>query len=249
MESDDPYQLSIQDALILQRKIFEETNLGDKLGPELHRFHLGHPLSSLWNISSRYAQAIANSIVQLRRYERLLIAWNMIIPRLSDDVREMAFIDYIMPLYHTVVDLPLIIKDQIIHAAVSLKVLSMQDSMVSVQEIKQGEWFNKLAELSMTDSSLRTLIDAINALWEPSEAKTLRDRHGNIHHDVERQFLSDIPFASTLGPGIDITGAEPKLDLAEEIEIINVQRCRAEKVYEQFIEFTKTIKLANCPTL
>lgn len=229
-------------ALLEHSRRAEKVVLGDDPGPRLDCLSLGEPFSNLQAISSRYKQALANSLIRLRRYERSLIAWDETLPTTDEETRETLTVDYVIPLLHTAEDLPLIVKDQIVHAVVSIELLSQNDSYSKVQEIRQGQWIGEFHALVEKDDGLIDLNCAINSLWNEDAAKALRDRHGRRHHDVDRQLLSSIPFSSTIQKGIDCTGLEPALCLGEEIELIKTQRLKAEAAYGQFSDYVKSRK-------
>lgn len=216
--------------------------LGDEPGPRFDCPSLGGPFSNLRATSLRYKQALGNSLIRLRRYEKSLIAWDETLPTTDEETQETLIVDYVIPLLHTAEDLPLIVKDQIVHAVVSIELLSQNDSYSKVQEIKQGQWVGEFHALVEKDDGLIDLNHAINSLWDEDAAKALRNRHGRRLHDVERQLLGPIPFSSTIQKGVDITGLEPALCLGEEIELIDAQRLNAETAYEHFSDYVKSRK-------
>lgn len=218
----------------------DTTFLGDDQGPRLTLGKKSRPFDASAFLFSRYAQAINNSIIQLRRYERSLIAWSKILPTLESPTLETIVVDYVIPTHHVAADLPQIIKNQIMHCAVSVHAYLSGDG---IPTIKQGDLFKQFNRLVSSDSNLSQLNAALNRLWNSTEAEKLRDRHGNIHHGVERPLIGGIPYVDvdTNIPGMTIAGIEPPLDLNEEISTIDAQRLAAEDAYRELAGYIEAL--------
>lgn len=218
----------------------ETAFLGDEPSPRLTLGKESLPFDASAFLLSRYAQAINNSIIQLRRYERSLIAWSKILPTLESPTLETIVVDYVIPTHHVAADLPQIIKNQIMHCAVSVHAYLSGDG---IPKIKQGNLFKQFNRLVISDSNMSQLNAALNRLWNSTEAEKLRDRHGNIHHGVERPLIGGIPYVDvdTNIPGMTIAGIEPPLDLNEEISTIDAQRLAAEDAYKELVDYTELL--------
>lgn len=227
-------------ALKMHLEQLEMTFLGDEPGPRLILGKESLPFDASAFLLSRYAQAIDNSIIQLRRYERSLIAWSKILPTLESATLETIVVDYVIPTHHVAADLPQIIKNQIMHCAVSVHAYLSGDG---IPTIKQGDLIKQFNRLIDSDSKLSQLNVALNQLWCSAEAEKLRERHGNIHHGVERQLIGGIPYVDVdpTVPEMTIAGIEPPLSLNEEISTIDAQRLAAEDAYRELAVYIEVL--------
>ena len=126
------------------------------------------------------------------------------------------------------------------HCAVSVHAYLSGDG---IPKIKQGNLFKQFNRLVISDSNMSKLNAALNRLWNSTEAEKLRDRHGNIHHGVERPLIGGIPYVDvdTNIPGMTIAGIEPPLDLNEEISTNDAQRLAAEDAYKELVDYTELL--------
>lgn len=234
---------NVKELLIKQREQFALTSI-DGPAAQLSFKNFDCFLSSLGAVSKRYYQALGNSIIRLRRYECSLMAWAALIDEANEETRRILTTDYIEPLLHVAGDLPLTIKDQLVHATVSFVTLSLEGgSLADVQSIRQGTWNKRLVALANKYPALDELKTGIDVLWASDEGRESKNRHGNIHHDVERNLLGGTPFAKALSDGLEVEGIEPPLDLDTEIAFIDERRIAAEKACALFADFASTLYL------
>ena len=199
------------------------------------------PLSSERVHCKRYEQTICSSIIRLCRYEKSLLVWNTVLSRLNEDAKTMIIVNYINPLYNLVADLPSVIKNQIIRAAVSLVLLNRGSSVEIIQKTDQNDWIKRLDKISKENPHLEKSSIQIRKLRESTDARILQKRYGNNHHDTERSPIKSIPFAKYMDNGLEVIGFEPMLNLTEEINTVDRQRKEADKAFFLLVKYLKTI--------
>lgn len=199
---------------------------------------------AFYTVLKRYNYAIADNLKKLYRHECSLRAWLSVFTEIgmSDEVMAPLFWDHVEPVLFMALDLPGAIKDQVVHATVSLQLIAEEgvsglERVTSWDSKRNFSWNKHFGALTNTSDELYCLRDSIDQLWSSIEAEELRDDHGKRHHAIAQRLGVGYPRVSNLSSqesdGLSFAyGLDKPLDIAEKIELIDAQRRRAEGSYD-----------------
>lgn len=109
------------------------------------------------HVWQEYNQALFDSIRQLVRYEKSLIAWNTLTEDIDGRVKDTIIMDYVYPVFRIACDIPNIFKDQIVRAAVKLEGVADGDYEI-LSQAEAGNsayrgWFARFEKVCESDNS------------------------------------------------------------------------------------------------
>ncbi|MCH3943730.1 MAG: hypothetical protein LKE37_08810 [Atopobiaceae bacterium] len=200
---------------------------------------------------SRYNQAICESVMKMVRYEASLRAWSATLAKYPREQCEMLKVDFVMPVLHLACELPLMVKDEIVHGASTLSYLASNEDrdLAALENVKQGGWQDLFSREVRSRPEGKELSEKVDALWESDGAKRLRNRHGATQHDVYPDLINTRPLAWEDGNGVTFFGIEEPIDLGNEIEAMSAQRIVAQEAYREFHRFASKLHDEMPPTM
>ena len=200
---------------------------------------------------SRYNQAICESVMKMVRYEASLRAWSATLDKYPREQCEMLEVGFVMPVLHLACELPLMVKDEIVHGASILSYLASNEDhgLAALENVRQGEWQDFFSREVRSRPEGKDLSEKVDAIWKPDGAKRLRNRHGAVQHDVYPDLINTRLRAWEDRNGVTSFGIEEPIDLGEEIEVMSAQRIVAQEAYREFHRFASKLHDEMPPTM
>jgi len=205
-----------------------------------------HLMSDEFHVTwERYNDALFDTLRRMVRYERSVLAWATLLDGVADiDLKNTITADYVDPVFRVLADLPIAFKDQIIRGSVELSVFKTDKSpFETIDGIKQGGWYTQFKNRVASDPASGELPALVNdGLYGSPEAERLRDLHGLAMHDVSSSLVEGRPFVERCDSGIVAFGVEAPLKIADELEGIKSQRLFAQKTYDAFDLYVRSLE-------
>lgn len=197
---------------------------------------------ALWR---EYDDALFGSIRRMVRYERSALAWVELLNGVEDKaLRDTVTVDYVEPVFRTLVDLPLAFKDQLVKATVKLSILAYEGKPFEIiKSIKRNGWLGEFRKRVSCDRVAGRLPHLVyDDLYGSEEAIRLRNLYGRALHDSSASLVEGRMFADLVAPGFVVYGEEGPIDLAGELGIMATQRLAAQEAYKEFDAYARKLR-------
>lgn len=201
----------------------------------------GEPFYDTWN---EYNHGLFDSIRRMVRYERSSMAWDELLKEVEDgDLKNTITVDYLEPVFRSLVDLYTAFKDQTIKGSVMLAILAREpDPVTQINNIKQGNWPNAFKARVGADAKSGNLPNLVNDLYSNAEGMYLRGLHGNALHDTKSNLIESKRVVMPMAPGLIAVGIDSKIQLSEVLQKVKKQRLVVNKTYDAFDQYARALE-------
>lgn len=189
------------------------------------------------DVFASYNAALFDCIRLMIRYEKSLMAWQVIVDEVEGKViRDTLVMDYVHPAFTLLCDLPNVFKDRLVRGCVRLASLSKGDYSYLCDN--RRSWFKAIKSVCRDTELGRRLCDLVeNNLYQEDDAKHFLDIRGAGMHDLQSTLVSGTGVTLSPVDGAILQAYSPSFSLNKELKIIDRHRRRIQDAYALFGQY------------